>query len=92
MTHLSTESVREAFDRLTVESQDPTLHGRHAAHVAAVGSWVASLSCLDGPQGSALVERCDACGYVRVDCAHSRCWWDDHGTVLTCALCGRDVT
>lgn len=49
------------------------------------------------------VEMCDNCGYIEVaKCEHnietdaeypvSACFWNDEGTILTCAVCGVDAT
>ncbi|MEV8508110.1 hypothetical protein AB0368_25285 [Actinoplanes sp. NPDC051475] len=85
-------SVRATFERLTGESRNPMLLSEHAAHARVNGSWTASVSYLDGLEGSAEVQRCEHCPFVFVACEHSRCSWDEHGIVLTCDLCGRDVT
>lgn len=87
----TTGSVRRAFVRLTDESRNPVVRDRHVAHVAADGHWTASVSYLDGPEGSVWLEWCDACPHLVVACEHLKCSWDPTGTVLICGLCGEDV-
>jgi hypothetical protein len=35
---------------------------------------------------------CDSCGYITATCIHERNTWNDEGTILSCNMCGADVT
>jgi hypothetical protein len=43
-------------------------------------------------KGDLMLEICEECHEVVAYCEHSKNSWDDEGTVLSCDLCGLDVT
>lgn len=43
-------------------------------------------------EGDLILEICDQCYQLSAWCEHSICKWNEEGTILSCNLCGMDVT
>lgn len=64
----------------------------HEIHVAEDRHWSASVFYMENLLGAVQVEACTKCDHVEVQCEHKKNTWNADGTVLTCMLCGADVT
>jgi hypothetical protein len=85
-------TARRAFDRLTGESLDPSRRAEHAEHVRETGAVTLSVTHLSATDGLLYIEWCDDCSWRRVFCEHRDCTWSQSCTVLTCDVCGEDLS
>ncbi len=55
--------------------------------------WMCNL-VYSGPNDTLQIEVCSdpTCAHIKAACTHERCAWNNEGTILSCAFCGRDAT
>lgn len=65
----------------------------HDEHEATKGFCILSYWQLSNANGTIDIMVCDDCHHIiAVECIHNRNTWNDEGTILSCNMCGADVT